>query len=197
MAFSTRVSPLLLAGAIALSGCAQDAPPAEAPAAPATDTTAASGTGTGNAINAPLAVEDIDTRLELVGAPVFLAANDSLRVTVRVHNDGRVALSGEGSAPVNLGAMLLGPNGPDEAPGNRDFQRLAIPVIPAGGSAEITGELPVQPMLGLALRLELVQEGVAWFAGYGEPTLDLGTLDRCAGEAATLCGSDGQPLARE
>lgn len=195
MAISTRVSPLLLVGAIALSGCSQDAPPAEAPVAPATEVTEA--TATDNAINAALAVEDIDTRLELVGVPVFLADKDTLRVTVRVHNDGRVALSGEGSAPVNLGAILLGPNGPDEAPGNRDFLRLAIPVIPAGSSAEVTGEFPAEQLLGLGLRFELVQESVGWFAAYGEPTLDLGDFDRCAGESATLCGPDGQPLARE
>lgn len=192
-----RVAPLLLVSALALSACSQDAPAPAAADGGEAPVAEAAATPADNAINAPIAAEDIDTRLELVDAPVHVAGSDTLRVTVRVHNEGRATLASEGGAPVRLGVMLLGPEGPDKAPGNREFQRLVIPVIPAGASAEVTGELPVQPLLGLGVRYELVQEGVNWFSAHGEAPLDLGTFVRCEDGAPALCGADGQPLASE
>lgn len=191
-----RLTPLLLAGALTLAGCAEQAPPETAPDA-ATATAEPAPAPSANAINAPIAAEDIETRIEPVGAPVHLAATDTIRFTVRIHNDGRAALADEGTAPVRLGVMLMGPEGADKAPGVRDFQRMGIPVIAPGTSAEVTGEIPVAPLLGLGVRLELVQEGVNWFASYGEVPLDLGTLQRCPDAAATVCDADGQPLASE
>lgn len=193
MTLTLRTTPLLLLGALALSGCSDDTAAPSGTDAPAPATVSAPTAG----INAPIPAEDIDTRLELVGSPVHVAGGDTLRLTVRVHNDGRATLVSEGTAKVNLGVMLVGPEGPDTTPGNRDFQRMTLPEIPAGGSAEVTGELPVQPLLGLPLRIELVQEGVNWFSAYGEVSLDLGPFARCADDASALCGADGQPLATE
>lgn len=193
---SLRLTPLLLAGALTLAGCAEEATPETAPDAVAA--TADPGPAlSANAINAPIAAEEIETRIELVGAPVHLAATDTIRFTVRIHNDGNATLADEGTAPVRLGAMLMGPEGADQAPGVRDFQRVGIPVIAPGNSTEVTGEMPVAPLLGLGVRLELVQEGVNWFSAYGETPLDLGTFQRCADAEATICNADGQPLASE
>lgn len=198
MTLSLRVTPLFLACALAVSGCSQEAPAPQATEAPSPEApvTAPAPAPSANAINAAIATEDLDTRLELVGAPVYVAGSDALRVTVRIHNDGRATLVSEGTAPVRLGAMLLGPDGADVAPGVRDFHRIDIPVIAPGSSTEVTSDMPVPPLLGLSVRLELVQEGVNWFSAYDQAPLDLGTFERCAGEAATLC-SDGQPVAGE
>ena len=191
-----RVTPLLLAGVLALSACSQDAPAPADPATASTDAGAAPAT-VEHAIDAPIPAADIDTTLGLVAPPVHVAATDTLRFTVRVHNRGKVTLASAGSAPVNLGAMLIGPDGPDTPPGNRDFQRVTLPAIPQGGSADVVAELPVAPLLGLPVRLELVQEGVAWFSSYGDVPLELGTFARCTDDAATLCSADGQPLASD
>jgi hypothetical protein len=178
-----------------LIACSPDAPPAAdtttANAALPSEISAAPG------INAPIPAADISTRLELAVAPVHVAASDTLRVAVRVHNDGRAPLVSEGSAPVNLGAMLIGPEGPDKAPGNRDFVRMKLPLISPGQSVDVVGELPVASLLDLPVRLELVQEGVNWFAEYGQPSLDLGTFRRCSPDATPVCDSNGQPLASE
>lgn len=200
MTLFRRISPWLLSGSLLLTACSPEAPaPAGQAAGNADGGPAAEGApaSVDTAINAPLAAADINTRLELVGAPVHIAGSDVLRITVSVHNDGRATLASEGGAPVRLGVMLLGPEGPDKAPGNREFKRIAIPVIPAGSRAEVTAELPVQPLLGLGVRAELVQEGVNWFSAYGEAPLDVGTFSRCGDADTAVCGADGQALAGE
>ena len=161
------------------------APPAATPAAEPVD------------INAPIDPIQIAARLELVSPPVYVAAADVLRVRVRVYNDGQHRLVSAGSRMVNLGAQLLGPNGVDTPPGNRDFVRAPLPLITLGQSAEVSVDLPTAPALGLPVRFELVQEGVNWFSAYGQPSLDLGSFQRCAEDASTLCDASGQALARE
>lgn len=165
----------------------QPAPSAEA-AAPLVDTAVPVG------LNAPIPPEQIATRLELAGAPRYVAASDTLELLVRVHNDGQATLTSEGSAMVNLGAMLVGPEGPDVTPGVRDFIRAPLPLLAPYTQAEIPMSLPAQPLIGLPIRLELVQEGVSWFGAYGQPSLDIGPFQRCDGMEGTLCTTDGQAL---
>lgn len=187
-----RPIALALLSLALLAACGRELPaPAEpTPTAPAP----AVGIDAVTAIDAPIPPEQIATRLELAQAPRYNAAGDSLELTVRVHNDGQATLVGQGSAMVNLGAMLLGPEGPDAPPGLRDFVRAPLPLMAPGTQAEVAISLPAEPLLGLPVRLELVQEGVNWFANYGQPVLDLGPFQRCQGGAGTLCDADGQAL---
>lgn len=198
----THQLPLIVAAiTFALMACSPEASPSfeVTPVADATPTTLAAeiSPSAEAGINSPIPAEDIATRLELVGVPSHVAASDSLRVAVRVHNDGRVPLVSRGSVMVNLGAMLIGPEGPDKAPGNRDFLRMSLPMVAPGQSAEISGELPVASLLDLPIRLELVQEGVNWFSAYGQPTIDIGPFRRCTQDSTSLCDADGKAVASE
>ncbi len=188
----------LLAAALSLLvGCGRELPaPAEPPTqptpTPAADSSIASPPAT---LDAAIPAELIATRLELAHAPRYNAAGDSLDLTVRIHNDGQATLVGQGAAMVNLGAMLVGPEGPDAPPGLRDFVRAPLPLMAPGTQAEVDISLQAEPLLGLPVRLELVQEGVNWFSAYGQPSLDIGLFQRCDATPGTLCTEDGQALA--
>lgn len=188
-----RPIALALLSLALLAACGRELPaPAEpTPAAPAP----AVGVDAVTAIDAPIPPEQIATRLELAHAPRYNAAGDSLDLTVRIHNDGQATLVGQGAAMVNLGAMLVGPEGPDAPPGLRDFVRAPLPLMAPGTQAEVAISLPAEPLLGLPVRLELVQEGVNWFSAYGQPSLDIGLFQRCDATPGTLCTEDGQALA--
>lgn len=174
---------------------AADATPAEpAPAAPAVRPVASAALEA-ISINAPIDPIQIATRIELVGAPVHVRGNDMLVLRLRVHNNGRHLLVSAGGYMVQLGTMLIGPQGVDTPPGNRDFVRTRLPLLQPGSSTEVEAELPVPALLGLPLRLELVQEGVSWFGVYGEPSLDLGPYARCADDPIALCDAAGAPVA--
>lgn len=174
---------------------AADATPAEpAPAAPAV-APVATAIADANSIDAPIDPIQIATRIELVGEPVHVRGNDMLVLRLRVHNNGRHILVSAGTHMVHLGTMLVGPQGVDTPPGNRDFVRTRLPLLQPGSSAEVDAELPVPALLGLPLRLELVQEGVSWFGVYGEPSLDLGPYTRCADDPIALCDAAGAPVA--
>lgn len=192
---------IALAAALALLvGCGRELP---APAEPSTPPPAAEATPVAEApiaapittLEAAIPAEQIATRLELVGSPRYAAGSDTLELVVRVHNDGQATLVGAGTAMVNLGAMLVGPEGPDAPPGLRDFVRAPLPLMAPGTQAEVAISLPAEPLLGLPVRLELVQEGVNWFSAYGQPSLDIGLFQRCDATPGTLCTEDGQALA--
>jgi hypothetical protein len=145
-------------------------------------------------IDAEIPAESVSVRIDLVGVPIYAAAEDVLRVKLRVHNAGKTALVGSGTMPVNLGAMLMGPEGADTAPGARDFVRIPLPLIQPGSAAEVAGELPAARLIDLPIRFELVQEGVRWF---NETGFDLGTYKRCDGNPLSLCDSAGATVQAE
>lgn len=194
---------LILAGlALALTGCNQ-------PAQPAADAGAAAGQATptdADPAPAPVAGADykldaaipqgqIDTALTLAAPPAYRAADDSLLLQVQVQNRGAAALVGQGKMPVQLAATLAGPDGVDKAPGVRDFVRVRLPLIQPGATANVGVRLPAEKILGLGVKLELVQETVAWFGRrYGQPVLDVGVFQRCNDAAATLCDAGGTPV---
>lgn len=177
----------VIAASTALAGCGnQDS---ATPTGTEATTDAASGQ-----INSALPREDISTKLELVGSPTYDQADDSLHVHVRIINNGKTTLVSAGTAMVRLGAMLMGPQGPDQAPGNRDFVRIDLPSIPAGSNAEVEGKLPAAALVNLPVRFDMVQEGVNWFSTYGQPTLDIGPYKRCANNDHSLCDNSDKPL---
>ena len=77
------------------------------------------------------------------------------------------------------------------------FPVLATPPeIAAGASADVTVEVPAKDVVGNSIRLELVQEKVAWFSSFGVAPFDFGPFTSCdANGVATVCGADGKPLA--
>lgn len=171
-------------------------------AAPSGSNAPAAGTSSANAsaptesshINAPIPRDAISTRLELAGQPTYNKDDDSLNVKVRVSNQGKISLVSAGTAMVRLGVMLIGPDGPDKAPGNRDFKRIDLPVIAPGSSTDVEAKLPAADLVGLPVRFDLVQEGVNWFSAYGQPSLDIGPYKRCEGQDKSLCDDNGQPV---
>lgn len=190
---------LSAAVAIALAACGnQSEAPAGANAPAAGASSASTGTPADSShIDAPIPRDAISTRLELVGQPTYNKGDDSLDVKVRVSNQGKAALVSAGTAMVRLGAMLMGPDGPDKAPGNRDFKRIDLPMIAPGSSAEVEAKLPAADLVGLPIRFELVQEGVNWFSVYGQPTLEVGPYKRCDGQDKSLCDDKGQPVSSQ
>ena len=186
---------LMVAVSLVLSGCkppqdAQNDPNANLPQVTAqTEPTVA------DALDNEIPAESLSVKVELLGQPTYVAANDTMRIKLRIQNNSKdVFLTSNGSKPMNAGVMLLGPEGPDKAPGKRDFVRIPLPTILAGASEEVSGELPAKELLGLPVRVVLVQEGVRWFDDIG---LDVGTFKRCDGNEASLCDANKTALAAE
>jgi len=197
---NARLAALALV-AIALAGCNKQADvPAEVPAAtPTAETPAEAPAPTYPAdykIDAPVAKKDVATSLALASAPSYRAKDDMLFFDVEVTNSGKVPLVSNGSAPVRVAITLAGPEGVDKAPGVRGFARAKLPLTVPGAKGVAHAAVPAEKLLGLTVRAELVQEGVAWFSkGYHQPTIDVGVFQRCNGAAGTLCDAAGAPLA--
>lgn len=189
-----------LALALALSACSDSSEPvmpADPPAAaqPAATEPMAVEYAADHRIDERIEKSDVNTRLSLVGVPVYLRDKDLIEFQVEVFNDGEVALVSAGSAPVRLAITLAGPEGVDRAPGTRSFHRAQLPLIAPGDSAVVTARAPAAPIDGLMVQVELVQEGIAWWGkSYGQPTLDIGRFQRCDGAASSLCDADRVPL---
>jgi hypothetical protein len=174
---------------LALSGCNSQQPPAAAPDAAQKPQQSAP---VESKVDAPIAAESLDVGFELASPPAYIEGQDMMRLDLRVQNKGSAMIVGQGKAPVNVGVILVGPDGPDVAPGRREFVRVPLPVVAPGATADIVAELPAKDLQrGLKVRVELVQEGVAWFPQFG---LDVGNFERCAGNDKTLCDADGTAL---
>jgi len=178
--------------ATALTACGNQSSPSSSAN---TTASAKADSSSGVYINAPIPMDAISTRLELLGQPTYNKDDDSLNLKVRISNQGKADLISAGNAMVRLGAMLVGPNGPDHPPGDRDFERIDLPRIAPNQSSEVTVKLPVQPLIDLPVRFDLVQEGVNWFSIYGQPTLEIGPYRRCDGHKKSLCDVTGKPVA--
>ena len=128
-------------------------------------------------------------------APPFLLPGGQTLLPVTVTNTGTATWPAGGAAPVHLATHLLGPNGSVVV---WDGARTALPMdIPPGAIVQ-TSVVVAAPLTPGAykLRIDLVQEGVAWFSQLGVPTLDLDlgvVLDHRAqitpGGPLTLTGS--------
>jgi hypothetical protein len=195
-----RHIPMLLASGLFLSACS------DKPATPAADTQVASAgaetqkpaISTANTEeNGPLDSKDVKFLITLVGHPKYVEDQDVLMFTVDVANHGRVPLVGKGANPVNLAALLLGPDGPDKAPGLREFVRVHLPLIAPGEQRPVQVVLPAKALKGQTVQFFLVQEGVAWFSGPGQSPLTLGAYSRCNGMANTLCDATGAAVSKE
>lgn len=192
---TARLIPILLASSIlAACGGNSETPSdtAVSPEAPAPTTATA-----GPEINEPLNPEKVKVTLSLVGQPVYVEGEDVLQFNIRVANTGQVDLVGAGTKPVNLAALLLGPDGPDKEPGMRDFVRVPLPLVAQGAQQILQANLPAEKLQGQTVEFQLVQEGVAWFDGFGQAPLDLGAYSRCSKEEKTLCDKAGTPVTKQ
>jgi hypothetical protein len=71
-----------------------------------------------------------------------------------------------------------------------------VPLIQPGSTGVAKVHLPADAALGQIVRVELFQEGVGWFGRrYNQPTLDIGTFERCKAAARSLCDTSGSPVA--
>lgn len=177
----------LCAATLLLAACGKNTSP-PVTASPAEEPPAAT------AANAPIPADQLGATLALVGSPGYDSSDDTVHARISITNTGRVALSSKGAHIFNLGVMLVGPDGPDKVPGNRNFVRVPLPLVAPGSQIEVDAVLPAEPLLNLAVRADLVQENVSWFAGYGYATLEIGTFQRCDGEPRTLCDDNGNPV---
>ena len=194
----------IVAGVLLLAACGPrpaqqaDTTPAAQPAVTQADQPAGSATyPAGYGIDAPIARDDVATSLALTGAPRYRAKDDMLLFDVAVTNNGKVPLVSAGKAPVRIAVTLAGPEGVDKAPGTRKFARAMLPLIAPGSTGQVVVKVPVEPLLGLSVRAELVQEGVAWWSrGFRQPVLNVGVFQRCDGAPNTVCDAAGAPVAR-
>lgn len=193
-----RLLPILLASSLFVAACSDksDAPATTAPAsaASAASTAATSSVGA-TVLNDALNPKDVKFTLSLVGQPKYIADKDVLRFNIQIDNQGQATLVGTGAKPVNLAALLLGPNGPDKAPGLREFVRVHLPVISPGAQKTVEADLPAESLKGQTVQFQLVQEDVAWFSGAGQAALTLGAYSRCGDATKILCDTAGTPVA--
>ncbi|PNS09218.1 hypothetical protein [Solilutibacter silvestris] len=117
-----------------------------------------------NAINSPLAAEAFKGKVTLTGQPTLSADKKSLVYQFKVQNSGTAALYSVGKHPIHIGIAVIGTSGSVDTDGGiRDFSRADLPLIPAGETATVTVNVPVDPrMQGRKLRFALVQEGAGW-----------------------------------
>jgi hypothetical protein len=196
-----RLLPMLLASIFFLAACSNKSAAPTTTAVPsaasseAARNTAISPAGT-TVLNEALNPKEVKFILTLVGQPRYIADKDVLQFNIQINNQGQTTLVGAGTRPVNLAALLLGPNGPDKAPGLREFVRVHLPPIAPGERKTLEADLPGDSLKGQTVEFNLVQEGVAWFSGAGQAGLTLGAYSRCSDASKTLCDAAGTSVAK-
>ncbi|MEO6517924.1 MAG: hypothetical protein ABIO17_02870 [Pseudoxanthomonas sp.] len=182
----------LILSALAMTGCKESTSPPSTGAAPASAPVDAAGPAL--AIDAPIAAENVDLSYTVVSGPLYDKANDAVSYSVEVQNNGKDTLSSAGTHPVNIGLAILGKDGTmNTPPASLEFQRYPLPTpLATGDKLLLPLSFPVTPTLGGTAQVDGVQEGVAWFSSYGQPTLRLDTFTRCGDKQESVCGSNGE-----
>ncbi|HDS1674755.1 TPA: hypothetical protein QEL58_000229 [Stenotrophomonas maltophilia] len=180
--------PLILASSLMLTACSNDsqAPAAAEGAAPAAVKE-----------NPQLTHEQVSSNIEQVGSTAYNAADDTLTVKLKISNKGTAAWPTSGTNPVTVGVVQL----LDPAPGTAEPARGEEARVPMTGDVqphaetEVTAVVPGDFAAGHKVRIELLQEGVAWFGyNFQQPVLVLGPFARCA-DGKGLCDDKGAPIA--
>jgi len=189
-----RVLVLAAAVALAFAGCKQEADTATG----ATATAAAPEAGPAPETEpAPrpdvLKADQVSIALKQEGPVKASADGKSLEVPILVTNNGTAAISSELQPAVNVGVQILADDGTTTSPGGvQDYSRVSIPRIEPGASAKVLVTMPVDERIeGRKLTVGLVQETVAWFVDFGQPTLPLGPFKMCDGK---VCDAEGKAL---
>lgn len=161
---------LLLAG---LTACQRE-PEAPAASAPAAGPAATAAPKIGR-----LTASQVKVTLEPQGPGAMNAATGKFEIPVRITNNGTVALSDQTDPPVRVGVQIVPADDGAEA-GVRDFVRSPLPEIAPGATQVVNVVVPVDRRLdGQRLKIELVQERVAWFSRLGQPGVVVGPYQVC------------------
>lgn len=106
-------------------------------------------------------------RARITATPPPAAAPGRAAFAITITNDGTVAWPA--GAPINLGTRWLGVDG---APAAADGPRVAVPLpLAPGASASLSLDTPwPDDAAVVSLELDVVHEGVAWFAWQGSVT---------------------------
>jgi len=171
---------LLIAG---LAACQRQPEP---PAAP-------SGTApvAGTAVKiGPLKAGQVKVTLEPQGAGAMNAATGKFEIPVRITNGGTVPLSDRTDPPVRVGVQIVALEDGSQ-PAVQDFARSPLPEIAPGSAQVVNVVVPIDRRVdGRQLKIELVQERVAWFGRLGQPGVVVGPFHVC-GKA--LCPATTAP----
>lgn len=137
--------------------------------------------------------DQVAITIELESPAKLTADGRSLEVPVKIVNNGTAAISSELQPAVNVGVQILADDGTLTSPGAaRDFSRTKLPLIEPGASASVVVNVPVSAKIdGRKLSIGLVQESVAWFSSYGQPTLAIGPFKLCEDK---VCDMEGKQL---
>lgn len=198
---AARLLVVLLTTSLVLTACGDkaDAPPAndESPVASSDSPVATVAPNASVEMNEPLTADQVSITLAVEGQPRYKQDEDFLLFNINVANHGKTHLVGAGTKPVHLGVLLVGPEGPDKAPGLRDFVVVPLPLIGMGETKTVEAKLPAKALDGQTVQFQLLQGGVSWFDGFGQQPLNTGAYSRCKGDDAnkTLCDSAGAPVA--
>ena len=180
----------LILSALVMTGCKEPTTQPPAGAAPASAPVDAAMPAL--SINASIAAENVDLSYTVVSGPLYDKTNDAVSYAIEVQNNGKDTLSSAGKHPVNIGLAILGKDGTmNTPPASLEFQRYPLPTpLATGEKLLLPISFPVTPTLGGTAQIDGVQEGVAWFSSYGQPTLRLDTFSRCGDKQESLCGSN-------
>jgi hypothetical protein len=114
-----------------------------------------------------------DTRLPRISAASLnrLSGSSSLRLRVAIENSSDVTIAPSGRYPMSVGIELLDPDG---RVAERDWSHVSLRcAIPPGGTLTMDMALPDVSAAGRRIRIDLVQEGVAWLGDWGGVPVDL------------------------
>jgi hypothetical protein len=112
------------------------------------------------------------------GSGTLNPATGKFEIPVEITNKGQVVLSGATNPPVNVGVQIL--PAADGSGGAQDFVRTILPEIKPGESKVVPVFVPADVRVnGHSLKIELVQERVAWFSSLGQPGVMVGPYEVC------------------
>lgn len=123
-------------------------------------------------VDRALTEEEFD-RLRIVSVRPFVSVSSgSLSgLHVRVRNDTDYTIASTGAHPVNIGLQLSDPDGVSVS---RDWTRGVLDCpLASGEERTVYVPLPEAPRGSYRVTVDLVQEGVAWFADKGADTITL------------------------
>lgn len=160
--------------AVGLAAC-QRGPETTAPTTPAASSTAAPAE---TAKIAPFKPAQLSVTMTPQGAGALNPATGKFEIPVQIANNGQVILSGATNPPVNVGVQIV--PAADGSGGVQDFVRTVLPEIKPGESKVVPVVVPADTRInGHTLKIDLVQEHVAWFASLGQPGTTVGPYEVC------------------
>lgn len=170
---------LLLAG---LTACQREPQP------PAISTPAGGAPAADAALKiGPLKAAQVKVTLEPQGTGAMNTATGKFEIPVRISNEGTVTLSDRTDPPVRIGIQILASEDGTQ-PVVKDFARSPLPSLAPGAAQVINVVVPVDRRVdGKRLKIELVQERVAWFDRLGQPGVVVGPYRICDN---ALCPAD-------